>query len=479
MLPKDGLERLIKQMHGGVQGGAGIFIPFFTQELIHSIHFWCNRMHIIGVPYGVEQVTEELALNWNQARESEIETSKAPQDMVKQPDAFKKETKWKQWKESMLTYLHSKTGQSSLPLAYIVRENDTPNHANVYTTVHDQLVECAILTGPEFNINDGLVYNLLQSLTINGPAWAWINAFQRSRDGRNAWKSLISCYEGDSAKTRSKQECYDSIAKANYQGPRRNIDFSSYVAIHQNAHQDLISLNEPIPENKKVRNFLNGITDPQCATIKFNVLSNNTYMKDFHEMVNYVASAIDITTKNTSTAARQISELNRSNISNGSRGRGREQGRGGRGRGGRGRSDSSTTSSTRSYSAEEWQNLSYSQKQEVYRQRERLATAQTVAALLNEQNQNQANDEVSTITTPTINNVQQQGQQPNARQAAQVKLENVSQSMTRRRTAGAYSTLSVRQVKASHMSKSNTLTVKFGRAELDSHADTCGLNSVA
>jgi len=178
MLPKDGLERLIKQMHGGVQGGAGIFLPFFTQELIHSIHFWCNRMHIIRVPYGVEQVTEELLLNWNQGRKSEIEASKAPQDMVKQPDALKKETKWKQWKESMFTYLHSKTGQSSLPLAYIVRENDALNHANVYTTVHDQLVECAILTGPEFNINNGLVYDLLQSLTINGQAWAWINAFQ-------------------------------------------------------------------------------------------------------------------------------------------------------------------------------------------------------------------------------------------------------------------------------------------------------------
>jgi len=219
MLSKDGLERLIKQMHRGVQGGVGFFIPLFTQELIYSIHFWCNRMHIIRVPYGVEQVTQELALNWNQARKSETEASKAPQDMVKQPDAFKKETKWKQWKESMLTYLHSKTGQSSLPLAYIVRENDAPNNANIYATVHDQLVECAILTGPEFNINNGLVYDLLQSLTINGPAWAWINAFQQSRDGRNAWKSLIGYYEGDSVKTHSKQECYDSIAKANYQGP--------------------------------------------------------------------------------------------------------------------------------------------------------------------------------------------------------------------------------------------------------------------
>jgi len=45
-------------------------------------------------------------------------------------------------------------------------------------------------------------------------------------------------------------------------------------------------------------------------------------MNDFHEMVNYVASAIDTTTKNTSTTARQISELNRSNNHNSGRGRG-------------------------------------------------------------------------------------------------------------------------------------------------------------
>ncbi len=67
--------------------------------------------------------------------------------------------------------------------------------------------------------------------------------------------------------TRSKQECYDSIAKSTYQGIKWNFDFSSYMAIHQQAHQDLIHLGEPIPENKKERDFLLGITDPQCNNI--------------------------------------------------------------------------------------------------------------------------------------------------------------------------------------------------------------------
>ena len=262
MLSEDGLDRLIKNIHRDNQG-AGLFIPFFSQEWVHAIHFWTNRMYILGLPYELELVTEEHAVLWNQAQKSEKEdvTTSSSLDLVKQPDPFKKETKWRQSKESMMTYLHSKIGHANLPLAYIVREMDAPNYNKVFSTVYDQLVEYAILTGPEYNINNGLIYNLLRSLTFNGPAWAWINMYQAARIGRNAWKSLINYYEGKSAKTRSKQEFYDAISKANYQGPRRNFDLSTYVGIHQQAHQDLLRLGEPVPENKKVRDFLQGIND--------------------------------------------------------------------------------------------------------------------------------------------------------------------------------------------------------------------------
>jgi len=145
-------------------------------------------MYILGIPYELDQVTEEHALLWNSARKSEKEAAKSVSnlDLVKQPESFKKETKWRQWKESMSTYLHSKNGHANVPLADIIHENDAPNYDKIYPTVHDQLVECTILTGPEFNINNGLVYDLLQSLTLNGPAWAWINVYQATRDGQNA-----------------------------------------------------------------------------------------------------------------------------------------------------------------------------------------------------------------------------------------------------------------------------------------------------
>jgi hypothetical protein len=111
-------------------------------------------------------------------------------------------------------------------------------------------------------------------------------------------------------KTRTKQECFQAIAKANYQGPKRNYDFSTYVAAHQQAHQDLLRLEEPVPENKKVRDFLAGITDPQCASIKLSVLSNQLFMNNFLQAVNYIAGAIDMTPKNAAPTFRQISQIN-------------------------------------------------------------------------------------------------------------------------------------------------------------------------
>jgi hypothetical protein len=74
-------------------------------------------------------------------------------------------------------------------------------------------------------------------------------------------------------------------------------------------------------------------------------------------------------------------------------------------------------------------------------------------------------------------NESRQPQSANNRATAQISLDNISQAMSRWRTAGAYTTIS-RQVKAAQIHRSHD-QIKHGRAELDTHADTCGLNDVA
>jgi len=89
-----------------------------------------------------------------------------------------------------------------------------------------------------------------------------------------------------------------------------------YVAIHQQAYQDLVGLGEPVPENMKVRDFLQGITDHQCANIKLNVLSNPVFMNNFSQAVNYMASAINMVARNASSSARQIANMNQNENGN-------------------------------------------------------------------------------------------------------------------------------------------------------------------
>lgn len=100
MLTEDDLGRLIKQIHRD------------NQQFIHAVRFWANRMYILGQPFEIQAVTELLAETWAEIMKVEKEAATAPTDLIKVPEQFKKDTKWKVWKESVTTYLHSKKGQA-------------------------------------------------------------------------------------------------------------------------------------------------------------------------------------------------------------------------------------------------------------------------------------------------------------------------------------------------------------------------------
>ena len=70
VLTEDALDKLIKQIHRDNQG-AGLFIPFFSQQYIHAIRFWANRMYILGAPYPIQEVDEVMADMWNEAMKAE------------------------------------------------------------------------------------------------------------------------------------------------------------------------------------------------------------------------------------------------------------------------------------------------------------------------------------------------------------------------------------------------------------------------
>ncbi len=119
LLGKEDLERLVKQIHkdNAAAGGARIFIPFIAQTYLHAIQFWANRMYILGQEFDETLIDRDMAQAWTTVMREESEASNVSTDIVKTPDHFKKDMKWRTWKESINNYLHSKIGHASLPLA--------------------------------------------------------------------------------------------------------------------------------------------------------------------------------------------------------------------------------------------------------------------------------------------------------------------------------------------------------------------------
>ncbi len=80
-----------------------------------------------------------------------------------------------------------------------------------------------------------------------------------------------------------KQAAYASIASSTYLGPRKGFTSASYVTLHQSAHNELLDLDEPVLESKKVTDFLKGIQDPNLNTGKSIVLGDLVKLDDFEE----------------------------------------------------------------------------------------------------------------------------------------------------------------------------------------------------
>ncbi len=122
------------------------------------------------------------------------------------------------------------------------------------------------LQGIEYEEDNGRVFGLLKSWTINGHAWTRMRAFNSVRNGRGAWLALVNHFEGDAQRDRVKDHAYALIAAAKYYGEKKRFTFETYITIHQDAYADLEQYGELISEEKRVRDLLTNIKDNSPAT---------------------------------------------------------------------------------------------------------------------------------------------------------------------------------------------------------------------
>jgi hypothetical protein len=214
---------------------------------------------------------------------------------IRKPEKLSDLAKWTKFWELLTTYLGRVKGAALTPLSYLVREHEevTPAHHDAeYQSIPERLIATTALNGTHFDLDNRTLYDEFKPLVVDGPGWSFIKKFDRSKDGRGAVLALKSQAEGTSAKLTRKQAAYASIASSAYLGPRKGFTFASYVALHQSAHNELLDLDEPVSESKKVTDFLKGIRDPNLNTGKSIVLGDPAKLGDFEECQQYLSTVV-------------------------------------------------------------------------------------------------------------------------------------------------------------------------------------------
>jgi len=93
------------------------------------------------------------------------------------PEKFKDLTKWATFHESFVVYLSSITRSSGVPLVYVIHHSSEPDYS--IQDARAQQIACALLHGRVFYHNNGIVYDHLKGLVLDGPGWAWIQQYNQ------------------------------------------------------------------------------------------------------------------------------------------------------------------------------------------------------------------------------------------------------------------------------------------------------------
>jgi hypothetical protein len=218
------------------------------------------------------------------------------ENIVQAPAEYKTGSKWKAFKEGAIAYLNGIRGKHDIPLAYIIRDDEVPQPNQVYQSEHQRLIAVALLQGVVFEDDNGRVLDLLKSWTINGPAWTWMHAHNSTRNGRQAWLSLVGHFEGDVQRDRVKDNAYASIVSTKYYGERKKFTFETYVTIHQDAYSDLEQHGEIILEEKHVRDLLANIKDtsPAASAAKGTILATPNLHSNFANAVAHLSTTLQL-----------------------------------------------------------------------------------------------------------------------------------------------------------------------------------------
>lgn len=265
-----------------------------AQVRLHGMLTWAKDRKSLGIVPLAGQYTGRL-IDDNAMRYSAGKTE-SPKDLVKPPGKLTSTTSFVNFRDRLILFLESKTGQNNgAPLSTVLRDNVEPPGADYqFASDIERQILCTPLSGRGYLLDNTAVFNILRECTLNEPAESHVLAHLRSRDGRAAYLAIKDAAEGGANGDLLVDRALKTIESRRYRGELASFgiqDLNSQLTKAFQTVKDNSDNGTGMEEREKVRRYKQCFMEnphPSVRAAIATIDSNPNYKASFAEASSFM-----------------------------------------------------------------------------------------------------------------------------------------------------------------------------------------------
>ena len=195
------------------------------------------------------------------------------------PGKFKDECKWADWEPAFTNYLSTIPGVYGIPVLYVIRENNDPQHDQDFGKDFTQeMISCASLRGANCHAVSRKVHQLLKNYLVAESAEQWIRDIEHLNNGRRDMQALRNHYQGEGNASRRIATTEKSKEPLHYKS-ERSLTFTTFLDRIQKMFNIFQEEGEELSEIANSGNYSSRCNTRNCKTLSRHLKCNLT-LKD-------------------------------------------------------------------------------------------------------------------------------------------------------------------------------------------------------
>jgi len=211
-----------------------------------------------------------------------------------EPSKLKDEKDWYTFVDQFYIYLSAIPGVNGIPLAYVIRADDAPNHEREWEDdeFNEQMIACAPLQGAAFITDAQSVHLLIWTFIETEELTSIIKPLKRRKNGRTDFMELRKYMMGPGNVSRRIGNAKLLRANLHYKNERA-MKFTTFMTKLRHVYQVYSEEGRPVPEAEKVEELLEKVKAPFLSAQVANLVGLNTFGNlSFEKAANVLASVV-------------------------------------------------------------------------------------------------------------------------------------------------------------------------------------------